>query len=328
MSIRNDVLTRSAGRGQTPRQDFAPLVTPDKLDGLEKPALVAQAIPSTHKKPLLLDLPRLAEAVRSLRERLVGVVINHADRALPRRTEEALRVLENHSLKGSFLAHARQQLKEYGKIYVGVIDNFNEKEDTHGRNVALRILATAPDYLRPHIEIVPFDISGGRTAEARHAAVQAALRKDIVALSVSGGLPVVTKESVEQSLGAPLSPANRERAFWTVVGRHKRNDPHLERDMMGLMSVSRTIPVVSPIWNDGLVTPMIGGGGRGGPIVTSIEEKHGDTRRTEAPGMVDFEAPTSGTVRSPFTSQSPPYFIGQILGGISEAEVKRLTGRR
>jgi hypothetical protein len=292
--------------------------------------LLAQLPRIGYRKPPLLDLPRIEKGFKQLRDSLGRAVLNAAERSAPRRTEEALRTLDQHALRGSFLAHARHQLKEHGRIYVGVIDNFDTTRNTHGGTVAQRILATVPDYLRPYVEIVPFDISGGRTSEARQLAIQSALRKEIVALSVSGGLPAVDKEGLEKTLGERLSPQNRQRAFWAALGRFKDKPDyaHLERDMMGLMSVSRLIPVVSPVWNDGLVTPLIGGGGAGGPIVTSIEETHGDTRRTEAPGMVDFEAPTNSVVRSPVTSQSPPYFIGQILGGLGADEVKRLTSGR
>lgn len=230
----------------------------------------------------------------------------------------AMKVLENRGLKDSFLDDAKRQLRETGKIKIGVIDNFNMAETSHGENVARRVTASAPDYLQKHIEIVRYDTSGGKEGSAFENAAQAARNGDIIALSVSGGVRAVSAEGLRKDL-AP-DGLDSPRAFWLALQRFK-NEPDFkqrELNMQHLSLAGKRIPVVTPVWNNGFTTDAAL---LGNTIVTSIEKKSG-SKRTEAPELVEIEVnPIPG---SGHTSQSAPIFIGTLLKNISKRDVETI----
>lgn len=245
---------------------------------------------------------------------------NQGSRALRVEPEQARQVLENHSLEGSFTAHVLKQLEENGRVRVGIIDNFSQGE-THGRNVEERLVASLPDYLRNRVEIVRYDVSQGRH-QAFQNAIEDARDKDIVALSVSGGLETVNMDGLEQSIGAnEISSGNRAQAIETSLQRFRNRSDYQEirQDMVGISSVSTVIPVVTPIWNDGNTTPAALGRN---VIVTSISGD--DTRATQSP-LVDISIrPLPG---NQFTSQSAPRVVGGLLSTVSENQLNRALQR-
>ena len=231
----------------------------------------------------------------------------------------AMQVLERRGLSESFLNDVRQQLQTTGKIRIGVIDNFDPAGSGHGENVVRRLLATAPDHLRPHIDIVRYDVSRGNRSAALEAAAQDGQGGGLVALSISGGFRTIGVESLREELGA--DGLNSPRAFW-AANQRSRNNPDYEQQTLELQRLSllgQRIPVVTPVLNDGntsleALAP--------GTIVTSIERRPG-TRRTEAPELVEHEVkPIPGGHQ---TSQSAPIFIGTLLQNIGKSEVEAWT---
>lgn len=231
----------------------------------------------------------------------------------------AMKVLENRGLDQSFLADAKRQLRENGKIKIGIIDNFNVAETSHGENVARRVIASAPEYLRKHIEIVRYDVSGDKEGSAFADAAQAARNGGIVALSVSGGVRAVSADGLRKDL-APEG-LDSPRAFWLALQRFEK-DPERELNMQNLSLAGQRIPVVTPIWNNGFTTEAAL---LRNTIVTSIEKKAG-SHRTEAPELVEIEVnPIPG---SGHTSQSAPILIGTLLQNISKREVDAIMRER
>jgi hypothetical protein len=273
------------------------------------------------------------DAFRKITESAKEGARNFGSSSLEKRIDQALKTLEDHNLKGSFLAHVKDQLEKTGEIRIGVIDEFNKPNSTHGKNVMERIRATMPEYMKKYVKIIPFDVTGPNNEIGFKNAIAAAKNKDIVALSVSGGIDAINIENLETRMGVvDINASNRQKAFWTAIpGLEKiSNNNTLDQTMMELSLASKRIPVVTPVWNNGYTTlPAILGAGKGGPIVTSIDEKYGNSSRTEAPGMVDFYAPVPAIkeLRNEFTSQSPPYFIGQILGGLSKQDVEAAVSK-
>jgi len=263
--------------------------------------------------------PVETQLARSMLQRIRGGLIRGAE-ALPRSQDAAaaMRVLENRGLAESFLNDVRRQLEQSGKIRIGIIDGFKAEEASHGETVARRLIASAPEYLRDRIEIIRYDVSGGREGSAFANAAQAARNGDIVALSVSGGLRPISVDGLRRD----LAPAGLDspQAFWLALQRFKDEPDYAERElnMQNLSLAGRRIPVVTPVWNEGFTTEAAL---LSGTIVTSIKKKFG-TKRTEAPELVEIEInPLPG---SGHTSQSAPIFIGTLLHGITEREVNSL----
>jgi len=251
---------------------------------------------------------------------LAGIrgLLRRALEAIPRNqdTSAAMQVLEARGLDESFLSDVQRQLETTGRIRIGVIDDFDPDGTGHGENVVRRLLASAPDHLRPYIDVIQFDTSRGNRAAAMEAAVEDGKNEGLVALSISGGFRPINVDNLRTELGA--DGLDSPRAFW-VANQRSRDNPDYDEQTLELQRLSllgQRIPVITPVLNDGntsleALAP--------GTIVTSIEARPG-TRRTEAPDLVEHEVtPIPG---GHHTSQSAPLFIGALLENISKSDVE------
>ncbi len=324
-SSRNDSsslerLTEPGEQRSQPSFDTMALYRDERFQASNRTDALPTGLPSDRE--LLSQLNQSSEVRLAFNplDMVRDVINNQGSRALRVEPEQARQVLENHNLQGSFNALVLKQLEENGRVRIGIIDNFSPGE-THGRNVEERLVASLPDYLRNRVDIVRYDVSQGRH-QAFQNAIQDARDKDIVALSVSGGLETVNLDGLEQSIGAnEINSTNRAQAIETALQRFSNRSDYQEirQDMVGISSVSTVIPVVTPIWNDGNTTPAALGRN---VIVTSIS---GDgTRATQSP-LVDIAiAPLPG---NQFSSQSAPRVVGGLLSTVSEAQVNAALHR-
>jgi hypothetical protein len=232
---------------------------------------------------------------------------------------DAENTLGNHSLKGSFLAHFEKQFAE-GKIRIGVIDDFGPNT-THGRNVEDRILSQMPENLRGMVEIVRYDVAGldadGRARVIAQAA-QDAKDKDLLALSVSGGINAYPVANIERLIGGRDLTQDTARDAYGALIRNNGTSEALQNAMRDLNAASYKIPVVTPIWNNDSTTlpALLLGSDSGNGIITSIDRPAVNPgghlyKATEIDGLADVRVP--GAPGNPNTSQSAPYFIGNLL---------------
>lgn len=250
-----------------------------------------------------------------------------------RGSQEAEQTLTNHSLRGSFVALFEKQFKE-GKIRVGVIDDFRPGE-THGRNVEQRILDQMPQELRGKVEIVRYDVAGLTRDERAKVLLRAAddaQDKKIVALSVSGGINAYPVATIEKAIGGKDLTKDTARAGYDALVRINGLSPTEQESFKQLNLASGKIPVVTPVWNNDTTTmaALLLGSRSGNGIITSIDKPPVNPngalyKATEIAGMVDVRVP--GKVPNPNTSQSAPYFIGNMLGYALE-EYKDKTAPR
>lgn len=236
-----------------------------------------------------------------------------------REVTDAENVLRNHSLNGSFLAHFERQFAE-GRIRIGVIDDFGPNA-THGRNVENRILSQMPENLRGMVEIVRYDVAGldadGRARVIAQAA-QDAKDKDLLALSVSGGINAYPVANIERLIGNRDLTQDTARDAYTALVRNNGTSQAVQNAMRDLNAASYSIPVVTPIWNNDSTTlpALLLGSDAGNGIITSIDRPAVNPgnylyRATEIEGLADVRVPASPG--NPNTSQSAPYFIGNLL---------------
>ncbi len=230
-------------------------------------------------------------------------------------------VLSDHNLQGSFTAHVEDQLSRTGKIRIAVVDDFSSGA-THGTNVEARIRTNAPSYLRDRIEIVRYDVGGqDRAGVARvlQDAAQDAQNKEVVALSISGGLQAYGVDAIQGWIGQPLNGSSADEAFSATAQRAGLTQG--ERDAWAeVADASRRIPVVTPVWNDGNTTLAALTAASSNGIVTSIDQSQG-SRATEVP-LFDIRLPAQAF--NDHTSQSAPTFIGQALGVVSRERASQL----
>ena len=236
-----------------------------------------------------------------------------------RDTRDAEQTLRDHSLNGSFVAHFEQQL-ERGKIRIGVIDDFGPST-THGRNVEERILSQMPQSLRDKVEIVRYDVaglSGDDRARVISQAANDAKDKNLLALSVSGGINAYPVGNIERLIGNRDLTQDTARAAYDALIKNNNTSPALQEAMRDLNQASGKIPVVTPVWNNDTTTlpALLLGSRSGNGIVTSIDRPTVDPlgilyNATQIPGIVDVNVPSQPG--NPNTSQSSPYFIGNLL---------------
>lgn len=271
----------------------------------------SRVLPSTQSDHLVAGLP-IPDFIRNAGE----YQNSRNNRVAP---EAAGRVLEAHNLRGSFTSQVLSQLERDGKVRVGIIDDFSTD---HARAIEARLRGSLPDYIRDRVEIVRFDTSGGRH-QAFQNAIDAANNKTIAALSVSGGLETVNLNGLERSLGVTeINASNRARALDVALRRFENRSDYddLREDMIGLSMASSRIPIVTPGWNDGNITPATLGRNT---IVTSLTGT--DNHATQS-GLIDMRIEALST--SGYTSQTPPRVIGAMFGLVSEDQVRRATQRR
>jgi hypothetical protein len=236
-----------------------------------------------------------------------------------REVTDAEQTLKNHSLNGSFVSHFGQQFNQK-KIRIGLIDDFGPNE-THGRNVEQRILAQMPQELRDKVEIVRYDVAGLNAddrARMISKAASDAQDKKLLALSVSGGISAYPVANIERLIGnRDLTKDNAREAYDAVI-KNNNSSTALQQAMRDLNSASGKIPVVTPVWNNDSTTlpALLLGSKSGNGIVTSIDRPAVDPggklyNATQIPGLVDVTVP--GQFPNPNTSQSTPYFIGNLL---------------
>jgi len=237
----------------------------------------------------------------NLTEHLRNLANQMAVERIERQVGEVRDTIARHSLLGSFQQHVRTQLQR-GRVRVGIIDVFGN--GSHGERVAVRLLASAPSNIRNKIELHTYDVNEMGQAEALAAGASAARNKYIVALSVSGGLEAYNANQLVREIGAlQLDQGTRGRALATLLRTYDRGYANA---MRALSEASYSVPVVTPIWNDGNITAAALGANT---IVTSI---HGTgTQATPVPHLVDIYM--NPMPRNGHTSQSPPLFIGQAL---------------
>lgn len=214
---------------------------------------------------------------------------------------DAAQVLEHHHLNRSFQSHCLNQLMHDGHITVGVIDDGNS---THAQNVVQRLRASLPEEMRSQVQVKLYDTSHGADQAFREA-LNDARDKNIVALSVSGGLQPINLQRLTSEIGATrIDAGNRDQAFATAL---KHFDHHVQQQMQDVKEASRYIPVVTPIWNDGNITPAALAGN---VIVTSLR---GQTHATPSELPDYFMEPLPG---NGFSSQGPPRFIAAMLAAV------------
>jgi hypothetical protein len=236
-----------------------------------------------------------------------------------RDVREAEQTLRDHSLNGSFVAHFEQQL-ERGKIRIGVIDDFGPST-THGRNVEERILSQMPQSLRDKVEIVRYDVaglSGDDRARVISQAANDAKDKNLLALSVSGGINAYPVGNIERLLGNRDLTQDTAREAYDALIKNNNTSTALQQAMRDLNQASGKIPVVTPVWNNETTTlpALLLGSNSGNGIVTSIDRPAIDPldilyNATQISGLVDVTVPAQPG--NPNTSQSSPYFIGNLL---------------
>ncbi len=232
---------------------------------------------------------------------------------------DAEQTLRDHSLNGSFVAHFEQQLQS-GKIRIGVIDDFGPST-THGRNVEERILSQIPQQLRDKVEIVRYDVAGLSADDRARVISQAAndaKDKQLLALSVSGGINAYPVGNIERLIGNRDLTQDTAREAYDALIRNNNTSTALQHAMRDLNAASGKIPVVTPVWNNDTTTlpALLLGSHSGNGIVTSIDRPAVDPggnlyKATQIPGLVDVTVP--GQFPNPNTSQSSPYFIGNLL---------------
>ncbi len=237
-----------------------------------------------------------------------------------RGSQEAEQTLTNHSLRGSFVALFEKQYNE-GKIRVGVIDDFRPGQ-THGANVVQRILDQMPDELRSKVEIVRYDVAGLSKDERAKVLLRAAddaQDKRILALSVSGGMNAYPVTTIEKAIGGKDLTKETARAGYDALVKINGLSPTEQESFKQLNLASGKIPVVTPVWNNDTTTmaALLLGSKSGNGIVTSIDKPavnpNGSLyKATEISGLVDVRVP--GQFPNPNTSQSAPFFIGNMLG--------------
>jgi hypothetical protein len=242
---------------------------------------------------------------------------------------DAQKTLENHSLNGSFVAHFEKQLQQ-GKIRIGVIDDFGPNS-THGTRVEERILSQMPQSLRDKVEIVRYDVaglSGDERARVISQAANDAKDKNLLALSVSGGINAYPVGNIERLIGNRDLTQDTARAAYDALVKNNNTSPALQEAMRDLNQASGKIPVVTPVWNSNSTTlpALLLGSDSGNGIVTSIDKPGVNPggrlyNATDIPGLVDVTTP--GQFPNPNTSQSAPYFIGNLLRyGLEQYEVR------
>jgi hypothetical protein len=236
-----------------------------------------------------------------------------------REVRDAEQTLKNHSLNGSYVAHFEQQLKQ-GKIRIGLIDDFGPNA-THGRNVEERILSQMPQELRGKVEIVRYDVAGlGSDDRARviSQAARDAQDKKLLTLSVSGGISAYPVATIERLIGNRDLTKDTAREAYDAVIKNNNSSTAVQQAMRDLNAASGKIPVVTPVWNNDTITlpALLLGSKSGNGIITSIDRPAIDPggklyNATQIPGLVDVTVP--GQFPNPNTSQSTPYFIGNML---------------
>jgi hypothetical protein len=211
-------------------------------------------------------------------------------------------VIGRHSLLGSFKRHVESQLSQSGVVFVGVIDRFST--GTHGQNVKRRLEASVTGRIRGKVSVIRYNIDA-RGLGAMQNAIAHAKSKQIVALSVSGGLEGYGLQQLMREIGTNfLSRANRGKALGLLLKIYQKTRPDYAAVMRGLSEASYRIPVVTPIWNNGQTTAAALGANT---IVTSIR----GGVATDAPGLVDIYM--NNVPGNNHTSISAPMFIGQSL---------------
>lgn len=242
-----------------------------------------------------------------------------------RASQEAERTLKDHSLHGSFVSQFGQLMENpNAKIRIGVIDDF--QKGTHGTNVEQRILNTVDESIRHRVEIVRYDV-GGKDAEGVARVIAQAGRdaqdKKMLALSVSGGINAYKLDNIEKLIGGNELTKDNARQAYDAVIKNNGTSPTLQDAFKQLNLASGRIPVVTPVWNNDTTTlpALLLGSKSGNGIVTSIDkpllnpadgQKYGDLYNgTEVPRMIDVRVPAAPG--NPNTSQSAPYFIGNMI---------------
>lgn len=277
----------------------------------------------------VIDLPSVAarSAAPARPSRLQTTGVRHAGLPNPlnhlpveNRLKQVGAVLESKQLAGSFVAHLKDQLHRDGVIRIAVVDDFSAGQ-THGTNVEARILANVPGYLKDRVRIVRYNVGGqDRAGRARvlQRAATAAQNKEVVAVSVSGGMQAYGVASIERWVGGPLDRSSVRRAFDATAQRAALL-PEERAAWASLARASQRVPVVTPVWNDGNTTlaalTLAGSNG----VVTSIDRGHG-SEATEVP-LADIRMPAQW--RNTKTSQSAPTFIGQALGLLNERSARQ-----
>lgn len=241
-----------------------------------------------------------------------------------RASREAEQTLRNHNLHGSFVSHFGLLMERQDtKIRIGLIDDFSPGK-THGLNVEQRILSTVDERIRDRVQIVRYDVGGKNPEEVAKVIAQAgrdAQEKKMLALSVSGGINAYPVPTIEKLIGnADLKKDNAREAYDALV-KNNRTSPTLQDAFKQLNLASGKIPVVTPVWNNDTTTmpALLLGSRSGNGIVTSIDKPAINPggplpslyNATEIPGLVDVRVP--GAFPNPNTSQSTPYFIGNMI---------------
>ena len=232
--------------------------------------------------------------------------------------QNAEKTLRNHHLSSSFVAHFSKLLEEKKPIRIGIIDDF--KNSTHGRNVVMRILENMPSELRGKVEIVRYDV-GGLNADQRAKVITAAAddaqKKKLVALSVSGGINAYSVSAIEKAIGEPLKKESAQAGYDALV-KANQTSIAVTGSFEALNAASKSIPVVTPVWNDGKTTmaALRLGGNSGNGMITSIEKPVLDINNklynaTDISGLVDVRVPARPF--NPNSSQSAPSFIADML---------------
>jgi hypothetical protein len=234
----------------------------------------------------------------------------------------ARKVLQAKSLAGSFAAHIEHQLRNGGRIYIGVMDTF-AKGQTHGTNVEARIRANAPEYLRDRIVIVRYDTAGlnrEQLANLMKTMAADASSKKLVAVSVSGGLEPYGVKAIQTWTGKPLDKSTAGAGFEAAAQRAKLT-PSERAGWDALAKASRSVPVVTPVWNDGNTTLAAMKLAAANGVVTTIDK---GGAATEVPL---FDMRMAAQFKNTHSSQSPPTFIGQALGVLSEQRYDQIFPR-
>lgn len=238
----------------------------------------------------------------------------------PREVVDAENTLSAHHLRGSFTSHFELQL-EQGRIRIGVIDDFGP-DTTHGRNVERRILEQMPRELRGVVEIVRYDVAGlddrGR-AEVIAQAARDAQNKELLALSVSGGISAYPVTNIERLIGGRDLTKDTAREAYDALIRNNGTSPELQTAMRELNVATGKIPVVTPVWNNDTTTlpALLLGSHSSNGIITSIDRRANLPigprfyNATQIDELVDVTVPPQ--FPNPNTSQSAPFFIGNLL---------------
>jgi hypothetical protein len=241
-----------------------------------------------------------------------------------RASQEAEQTLKNHNLHGSFVSHFGLLMQRQDtKIRIGLIDDFSPGK-THGVNVEQRILGTVSESIRHRVEIVRYDVGGKNPEQIAKVIAQAgrdAQEKKMVALSVSGGINAYPVANIEKLIGNnDLTKENARQAYDALV-KNNGTSPAMQDAYKQLNLASGKIPVVTPVWNNDTTTmaALLLGSKSGNGMITSIDKPAINPggplpslyNATEIPGLVDVRVP--GAFPNPNTSQSTPYFIGNMI---------------